>query len=119
MRDHKNLECWKEARAVSLEVLRACRDYWKPTTAPFFTQLQRASLSVHLNIAEGNTFGDSKTFTRHLTIAFGSAVETIDLIELAIESGTIEATRGQRLLEHAHASRKLLIGLLKQRRTFQ
>jgi hypothetical protein len=54
-----------------------------------------------------------------LTIAFGSAVETIDLIELAIESGTIEATRGQRLLEHAHASRKLLIGLLKQRRTFQ
>jgi four helix bundle protein len=119
VRDHKNLECWREARAVNLEVLRTCRIQWHPFAAALFAQLQRASLSVRLNIAEGYTFGNSKTFTRHLSIAFGSAVETVDLIELAVDSGTVDTTQGQLLLEHAIASRRLLVGLLKQRRIFQ
>jgi four helix bundle protein len=87
--------------------------------AALFAQLQRASLSVQLNIAEGYTFGKSKSFTRYLSIAYGSAVETIDLIELAVDSGTIEAADGMQLLEHARASQKLLVGLLRQRRTYQ
>jgi four helix bundle protein len=119
MRDHKNLECWREARAVNLDVLRVCRDCWKPSAAALFAQLQRAALSVQLNIAEGYTFGNSKTFTHHLSIAFGSAVETVDLIELAMDSGAIEADDGARLLEHARGARRRLVGLLKQRRTFQ
>jgi len=40
-----------------------------------FAQLQRASLSVELNIAEGYSFGPSRTYTRHFGVAYGSAVE--------------------------------------------
>ena len=46
-------------------------------------QLQRASLSVQLNIAEGFAYGDSATYTRFLGIAYGSAVEALELLEPA------------------------------------
>jgi hypothetical protein len=36
--------------------------------------LQGAALSVELNIGEGYTFDPSRSYTRHLSVAFGSAV---------------------------------------------
>ena len=62
------------------------RTNWKPYAAALFSQLQRASLSVQLNIAEGYAYADSPCFTRHLSIAYGSAVETGDLLEIALEA---------------------------------
>jgi four helix bundle protein len=67
------------SRAHKLETLRVSA----------FAQLQRASLSVQLNIAEGYAFGDSPSFTRHLAIAYGSAVETGELLEVALEAHVI------------------------------
>jgi len=48
---------------------------WQPWASALFAQLQRASLSVELNIAEGYSFGPSRTYTRHFGVAYGSAVE--------------------------------------------
>ena len=46
-------------------------------------RVQRSSLSVQLNIAEGYAFfSDSATWRKHLRIAYGSAVETDDLLDL-------------------------------------
>ena len=75
VRDHTSLRAWQEAHAISVAVIRLARSSWKPYASALFNQLQRASLSVQLNIAEGYPFGDSPTFTRHLGIAYGSAVE--------------------------------------------
>ena len=80
--------------------------------------MQRASLSVELNIAEGYTFGDSPTFTRHLGIAYGSAVETVELLRLGIEADVLPQAQGQEILAHADRARVLLLGLLKRRRKF-
>jgi four helix bundle protein len=91
MQDHRSLEAWREARAVTLGVLGLTRSCWTPAAAALLNQLQRASLSVQLNIAEGYTFGESPTFTRHLGIAYGSAVETSELIQLAVDAGVVHA----------------------------
>jgi four helix bundle protein len=104
---------------VNLGVLRLTRDYWRPHASAAFSQLQRSSLSVQLNIAEGYTFGSSPTFTRHLAIAFGSAVETIEIIELLIEAEIVEKDLVSETLCRARSSRKLLTGMLKQRRKYQ
>jgi four helix bundle protein len=76
-------------------------------------------LSVQLNIAEGYTYGDSPSYTRHLAIAFGSAVETIEILELLTEGGIIEGDLVSEVLRRARLSRKLLTGMLKRRRKFQ
>src|SRR5262245_33857989 len=85
MPDHRSLEAWKEARIVTLGVLSASRDHWQPWASAIFEQLQRASLSVQLNIAEGWSFGQTPTCARHLGIAYGSAIESGDLINLLAE----------------------------------
>ena len=81
MRDHKTLSAWQEARTVAIGVLRIGDAHWRPSLSAAYGHLYRASLSVQLNIAEGYAFGPSPTFCRHLGIAYGSAVETTDLLE--------------------------------------
>jgi four helix bundle protein len=118
VRDHRSLRAWREAHAANIGVIRLARDAWKPYTAALHAQLQRASLSVELNIAEGYTFGDSPTFTRHLGIAYGSAVETVELLRLGIEADALPRVPGQEILAHADSARVLLLGLVKRRRKF-
>jgi four helix bundle protein len=118
MRDHTSLHAWQEAHAVTLGVIRLSRDGWRPYAGALFFQLQRASLSVELNLAEGYTFGDSPTFTRHLGIAYGSSVETEGLLRIGIEAEVLPPAEGRALLDHAHRTSRLLLGLLKHRRKF-
>jgi four helix bundle protein len=74
---------------------------------------------VQLNIAEGYTFGHSPTFTRHLGIAYGSAVETGELLQLALDADVVEAESARTLLKRARRTERLLLGMLKQRRQFR
>lgn len=96
-----------------LLTIAAARDHWRPWAAALFSQLLRSSLSTQLNIAEGATFGRSPTYTRHLGIALGSAVETVELVEVLIEAGILPLESGRMLLHHSTQSRRLLIGMLK------
>src|SRR5918998_6381442 len=112
MRDHRSLHAWQEARGVVLGTIELARSSWKPYAAALFAQLQRASLSVQLNIAEGYAFGESPTFTRHLAIAYGSAVETGELLEIALDTGVVPADLAQHLLSRNRRSQKLLLGML-------
>jgi four helix bundle protein len=116
MRDHRSLEAWQEARAVVLGTLAMARNNWKPYAAALFSQLQRASLSVQLNIAEGYAYAKSPSFTRHLAIAYGSAVETGELLEIALDAELVPQSVGKQLLDRNQRSQRLLLGLLKWRR---
>ena len=118
MRDHTSLRAWQESHAVTLAVIQLCKTSWKPYAAALFGQLQRSSLSVQLNIAEGYTFGDSPTFTRHLGIAYGSAVETGELLRLAAETGVVDENLLQPLVQRTQDTEHMLLALLKQRRKF-
>jgi four helix bundle protein len=115
VRDHRSLHEWQEARAVVLGIIELARHSWKPYAAALFTQLQRASLSVQLNIAEGYAYGESPTFARHLAIAYGSAVETGELLKIALDAEIVSAEIGRNLLTRNHRSQRLLLGLLRRR----
>ena len=116
MKTHQSLEAWKEARHVVLGVIDTARVYWKPWAAALFSQLLRASLSVQLNIAEGSTFGPTPSYARHLAIAYGSAVESGELIELLADAGIIPPEVAHSLSGHSKRSQRLLVGLLKRHR---
>ena len=116
MAKHHSPGAWQESREVVIAVLEAGKKHWKPWASAVFDQIQRASLSAQLNIAEGWAFGLSPTCTRHLAIAYGSAVETADLIALMIDAQIVPAELGERLRLHSERSQALLVGLMKQRR---
>jgi four helix bundle protein len=118
VRDHRSLEAWREANQVAREVIGLSRLHWKPYGAAVIGQLQRASLSVQLNIAEGFAYGNSPTYTKFLGIAYGSAVETIELLELASDARLLPSDEVLELLTHARSARNCLLALLKRRRKF-
>jgi four helix bundle protein len=111
---HKSLRAWQEAAFVTSVVLDISRTCWKPYAQAIFSQLQRASLSTQVNIAEGYSFTNSPTFLRHLSIAYGSAIETGELLELLVSKQMIPEQIAHDTLIHCHNSQKLILGLLKR-----
>ena len=115
MRDHKSLLAWQEARAVALNVIHLGLHHWLPHLAGLFGQLQRSSVSVMVNISEGYGWMKTATFTRHLRIAYGSALETADILEVLNDSRAIPSAVIEPTIAHCHRSQRLLLGMLKRR----
>jgi four helix bundle protein len=116
MRDHKSLKAWIEAHRVVNAVLDFCEGCWRPHARAAFDQLQRASLSVQLNIAEGYARRQPKQFLYHLQVAYGSAVETTELIELLQVRGFIPKESALAAIEGSRQCQQLLLGLIKRLR---
>src|SRR5688500_4822401 len=112
MRDHKSLLAWQEANAVVRTVMLRTRGPRHPCA----DQLQRAALSVQLNIAEGYALRASKRFRNHLDIAYASAVETAELLELSGEIGLLPADRVGPTIKRCRRCQGLLLGLIKHLR---
>jgi four helix bundle protein len=114
MVSHKSLKAWQEAEWVSSMVIDLSRSQWKPYAQAVFSQLQRASLSTQINIAEGYSFTNSPTFARHLSIAYGSSIETGELLELLAKKRLIPEDDAKKVVARCHNSQKLILGLLKR-----
>ena len=118
MRDHKSLLAWQEAHAVVLTLFPAIRQIEHWYANPIFDQLQRAALSVQLNIAEGYALRTSKRFRNHLDIAYGSAVETAELLELSGELHFLSIELTTITLGRCRRCQRLLRGLINHLRTY-
>ena len=98
MGDHKSLIAWQKLRAVVGGVITISITHWSPSAAAVVRQLQRSSLSVQLNIAEGHARRASLQFRYHLNVAYGSAVETIELLEILRDHSLIPTTDAEAAL---------------------
>lgn len=116
MESHKQLRAWQLARTTTLAVFRHFDTSWSPGRSSAIEQVRRAALSVQLNIAEGYASGSAKRYVAHLGIAYASAVETTDILELLLELGEPVDTvlAGSR---HTQAVTLRLLRSLKARQT--
>ena len=111
MRDHTSLVAWQEAEAVALGVIEFSKTYWRPWAGALFWQIQKSSLSVQLNIAEGYAYTRGPTSTKHLRIAYGSAVETLDRTMTKCEAVPEKLTLP--LIGRCDRSCRLVLGLIR------
>ena len=116
MRDHKSLKAWIEAHRVVNAVFDFCEASWRPQARAAFDQLQRSALSVQLNIAEGYARSHQKQFLYHLEVAYGSAVETTELIELLKLRGLLPDQPALAAIVSSRQCQQLLLGLIKRLR---
>ena len=84
-----------------------------------FGQLQRSALSVQLNIAEGYALYRYRQFASYLSVAYGSAIETQELLELVKDEGVLPPDVVDRALLSCRRSQRLLLGLIKRYRTLK
>jgi four helix bundle protein len=95
MQDHRSLIAWQRAREVVLDICHRRDSLWRRETSAMVEQLQRSALSAQLNLAEGYAWRPGLRWQNHLAIAYGSAVETTDLLDLLLDL----SDPGDRLLE--------------------
>jgi four helix bundle protein len=97
---------------IVLEVVAISRLSWQPWAGAMFSQLQRSSLSVQLNLAEGYAYGRSRTTLRFWRIAYGSAIETGDLLRLLGKTGVIDGSSAVSLAKRNDGVQRLIWGLI-------
>jgi four helix bundle protein len=112
MQDHTSIIAWQEAREVSRAMLWLGSTAWRPHLRAVFDQLQRASLSVQLNIAEGYALRNFGPVRRHLVIAYGSAIETGELLEHLREAAVCPNEEIDAIRHRCARSQRLLLGLI-------
>ncbi|MEN8661277.1 MAG: four helix bundle protein [Lentimonas sp.] len=81
-----------------------------------YDQLDRASTSIPLNIAEGNGKFTAKDRCRFFDIARGSALECAAVLDVLLRKGKLEAERGVLGKEILREVVSMLIGLIRSQK---
>src|SRR5271168_3963978 len=112
MQDFHQLDVWKKAHHLTLQLFRSTEDFPKSETFGLKVQLRRASMSVPLKIAEAcGTEGTE--FARALQQSRAASSEFEYLLLLARDLKYIEPPIHGGFLKQLIEVRKMLSGLLR------
>jgi four helix bundle protein len=113
VRSHEDLDVWKLAIDLADTVYEYCRSF--PTDERFglVSQLQRATVSVAANIAEGAARESTKDFLRHLSIAQGFLAEVETLLVIARRRNFGAESDNQRIADQGKSIARMLVALRK------
>lgn len=107
----EDIVVWQKSKDLSLLIyksFKSCSDY------AFRDQIQRASVSIMNNIAEGFERSSNKEFKHFLFIAKGSAGEIRSMSILALELNYIKTDLFEEIFTRSEEISKMLSGLIKK-----
>lgn len=117
MRDYKKLDVWKKAHEQYMFVKRIISPKFpKEERFELTSQLQRASLSIPLNIVEGCGRFSDKDFAHFLDTSLGSTNEVDYCCFAAFELGYITKTDYIEACKLVNETRAMLINFIKHLR---
>ena len=114
MRDLEQFEVLTRAKALAASCYRLTAGFPDSERFGLISQMNRASVSIAANIAEGLGRGTQGDFERHLRIALGSAAEFQVLLDLSAELIDPSAGALTPVAEELDASRRKLNRLVSK-----
>jgi four helix bundle protein len=110
--NHQKLDTYEASKNFVLECYKVSKLF--PTDEKFgmISQIRRAALSVHLNIAEGSSRKSEAERKRYYEIARGSLIEIDAALDIANELGYIETSLAKNLGSLMIKCFKMLTGLI-------
>lgn len=111
----QNLIVWQNAKNVAVKIYRLTNSSTFSKDFGFKDQIQRASVSIVSNIAEGDELGSDKQSVRHFYIAKGSSAELITQLIIAYEIGYIEEIAKKEITDDCDKIMAMLSKLIKSR----
>jgi len=91
--EHQKLDAFLLSKRLAVELYRDTAGFPDSERFGLTAQIRRAAVSVPANIAEGAARASKREFFRFLSIARGSATELALLLDIASETGTLNADR--------------------------
>jgi four helix bundle protein len=117
MRNFRNLEIWKKAIELTKLIYKITDDFPATEKYGLKSQIQRASVSVASNIAEGSSRRSEVDFARFLEMSIGSAFEVETQLIIAKELGYISKSNYESILSHIQTLQKQINALLTKIRS--
>lgn len=113
MHNFRELNVWKISKELCKEIYSRTRSFPKFETYGLASQLNRASVSIPSNIAEGCGRETNKDLARFITIAVGSSYEVETQLIIAFELDYINKVDFDVLLAKIHQLQKMLYNFRK------
>ena len=118
-KSYKDLEVYKLARQLSLEIFEASKSFPKEEMYSLTDQIRRSSRSVGAQIAEAWAKRRyEKHFISKLTDADGEQQETKHWIETALDCDYISLAQGKKWLERYASVGKMLYSMMNKSEQF-
>ena len=114
----EDIESWKEARELTKNIYGLTAKQGFSRDFGLRDQIQRASVSIMANIAEGFDSGSSKSFISFLNYAYRSASEVQSLAYVALDCEYLVEKEFQNCFTRASTIKQLIGGLIKYLRKF-
>ena len=95
----EDLEIWKLARTLTNRIYTLTKKGSFARDRGLCNQIQRASVSIMSNIAEGYERGGNREFNQFLAIAKGSCGEVRCQLYVAVDQGYINAREAEHLID--------------------
>lgn len=113
MKTHKDLDVWKRAIALVVNVYQITSSFPKEEIYGLTSQLRRCSVSIPSNIAEGAGRTSIKEFSHFLSISLGSLAELETQMIISNRLDYVSKADFDNLLEDLTTVRKMTLGLRK------
>ena len=107
----EDLIAWQKARALTKEIYQSTRQGAFAKDFGLAGQIQRASVSIMANIAEGFERGSRGEFHQFLSTAKGSCAEVRSHLYVAFDVGYLDEFRFKQLQAKAQEVGRILGGL--------
>lgn len=117
IKSYRDLIVWQKSMTLTVAIYRLARRLPAREQFGFSSQLQRASVSIPANLAEGHSRGSRGDFRRHVSVARGSLAELETHLELVRRVGLVSATEtaaAESLTEEVGRMLSALLRRLKQ-----
>jgi four helix bundle protein len=111
----ENLKIWKEALKFASEIYSLTKTFPRSEQFGLTSQLNRAAVSISLNIAEGSGRNSDAELSRFIQISIGSVNEVVTILYLGLEQSYMNKkefdlfySRCEQLSKMLHAFRNYL-----------
>ena len=114
MHNFRKLTIWTDAMFLAKEVYTITAQFPKEEKYGLISQINKCSVSVPSNIAEGSSRSSNKEFAHFLKISLGSLYELETQLILSNEFGIIILEALNPLLEKIIQLQKMIVNFLKK-----
>ena len=117
MRDFRKYDIWRNAVGFATDVYKLTSTFPKFEVYGLCDQMQRASVSISSNIAEGCSRESEKDFAHFLEMAIGSAFEVESQLLIAKNLGYINDTQYQDMVNKLSPNERQIHALINKLRS--